>query len=298
MNRANAGLLGVVALLLGALWPNAASAQSEAQKRQAKEHYEKATRLYELAKYGEAIAEYEQSYMLIGDAALLFNIGQAYRLWDRPEEAIRSYKNYLRQRSDAPNRADVEKKIADLEKVVEEHRRSGAPPSPEIVPPVGPPPPLPPEVPPPGYPPLPGTPPPTVPPTLPPGGAAEPPVAGIAGQPGPTAAAPASSNWLAYTLLGVGGAGVVTMGVAAAMGASKANQVRDAAKNGKAFDPSVESSGKAANTIAYVGAAVGVLAGGTAVYLLLRRPNAAEAQVSFVPALAPSFAGGAALVTF
>jgi tetratricopeptide (TPR) repeat protein len=298
MNRANAGLLGVVVLLLGALWPNAASAQSEAQKRQAKEHYEKATRLYELAKYGEAIAEYEQSYMLIGDAALLFNIGQAYRLWDRPEEAIRAYKNYLRQRPDAPNRADVEKKIADLEKVQEEHRRGGAQPPPEAVPPVGPPTvPLPPEMPPAGYPP-PGAPPPTVPPTLPPaGGAAEPPVAGVAGQPGLTAA-PASSNWLAYTLLGVGGAGVVTMGIAAAVGASKANQVRDAAKNGKAFDPSVESSGKAANTIAYVGAAVGVLAGGTAVYLLLRQPKAAETQVSFVPALAPSFAGGTALVTF
>jgi tetratricopeptide (TPR) repeat protein len=297
MKRANArqGVVAMVALVLGALLPNAARAQSEAQKRQAKEHYEKATRLYDVGKYGEAIAEYEQSYLIIGDAALLFNIGQAYRLWDRPEEAIRSYKTYLRQRPDAPNRADVEKKIADLEKVAEEHKRSGGQPPPETVPPAVPPnvPPtgLPPELPPAGYPPLPGT------PTLPPaGGPVEPPAGGVAVQPG--TAATASSNWLAYTLLGVGGAGVVTMGVAAAVGASKANQVRDAAKNGKAFDPSLESSGKTANTIAYVGAAVGVLAGGTAVYLLLRQPKTAEAQVSFVPALAPSYAGGAALVTF
>ena len=39
--------------------PIAARAENEAEKKQqAKEHYERATRLYDVGKYGEAIAEY------------------------------------------------------------------------------------------------------------------------------------------------------------------------------------------------------------------------------------------------
>jgi tetratricopeptide (TPR) repeat protein len=97
----------------------------------AKEHYEKATRFYELGKYGEAINEYEASYLLVADAELLYNIGQAYRLWERPDDAIRAYENYLRRRPDAVNRRDVETQIANLKRAVEERRQrvvSGRPP--------------------------------------------------------------------------------------------------------------------------------------------------------------------------
>ncbi|HJX53638.1 MAG TPA: hypothetical protein VJ801_12800, partial [Polyangia bacterium] len=117
---------GILLLLAMAFSAATARAQSEGEKKQeAKEHYEKATRLYDLAKYGEAIKEYEAAYLLVADPNLLYNMGQAYRLWDKPEEAIRCYKNYLRNRADASNRADVEKKIAELERTVEDRRKSG-----------------------------------------------------------------------------------------------------------------------------------------------------------------------------
>jgi tetratricopeptide (TPR) repeat protein len=306
MNRANArqGVVAMVVLVLGGFLPSAVRAQGEAQKRQAKEHYEKATRLYDVGKYGEAIAEYEQSYLLIGDAALLFNIGQAYRLWDRPDEAIRAYKNYLRQRPDAPNRADVERKIADLEKTVEERKHGAGTPPPETMPPAAvPPTALPPTAPPPAappagyYPPMPGTTQPLPGPSV--TGPGQPPGTEVITQPAPTEEEPSSGGqWLTYSLLGVSGAGFVTMTIAAVVGASKAKQMRDASQNREVFDAAVESNGKAANAVAVVGGIVGLAAGGTAAYLLWRQHSAAETQVSFAPTLSPGFAGAAASLTF
>jgi tetratricopeptide (TPR) repeat protein len=297
MKLANAWqrVVATAAVALCALLPVAARAQTEAERKQAKEHYEKATRFYDVGKYGEAIAEYEQSYLLIGDAALLFNIGQAYRLWERPEDAIRAYKNYLRQRPDASNRADVERKIADLEKVVEERRHGGQQP-PETVPPAAAPPyspptsyPMPPAT---GtaYPPAPGP---------PPAGAPVSPEGAVTTQPGPATPPPsAGGSWLVYTLFGVSGAGLLTAGIAGAVGASKAKKVEDAANNRQVFDPAVENNGKTANAIALVGGIVALAAGGTAGYLLWRQRKEARAHVSVAPALAPSYAGGAALLTF
>jgi tetratricopeptide (TPR) repeat protein len=280
--------------------PAVARADSEAEKKvQAKEHYEMATRLYDVGKYGEAIAEYEQAYLLIEDAALLFNIGQAYRLWDRPEDAIRAYKNYLRRRPDASNRADVEKKIADMDRIIEDRRR-GLPGQQPVQP-------------------------------LQPGQAFPPPVVGGnpaypgsasgPGQPGPLAptaaplpeqqsgavmiAQPAPSEpaspkkkWIAYSLLGAGGVCLLTSVIAAAVGANKAKTLQNASQNRQTFDPKVESSGKAANAVAAVSALLGIAAGGTGGYLLWRWRGSAASSIAVVPVAAPSFAGGSALLTF
>src|SRR5687767_6307991 len=125
--------------LLGAalLVPMAAQAQpTEAQKREAKELNEKATRLYEVGRYGEAIEEYQKVYLLVDDPVLLYNIAQSYRLWGRPEDSVRFYRNYLRRAPSAPNRADVEKKIADQERIIEEKKRTPVTAPPVTTPPV------------------------------------------------------------------------------------------------------------------------------------------------------------------
>jgi tetratricopeptide (TPR) repeat protein len=264
-------------------------AQSEAEKKQqAREHYEKATRLYDVGKYGEAISEYEEAYLLIGDAALLFNIGQAYRLWDHSEDAIRAYKNFLRQRPDAANRADVEKKIADLERVVEDRRRGGAAPSPaEAYPPPGqganglPP----------GAVPVPVVAPPTAAPGSQPG-------AVVVGQSIPAAPAKPERSWLVYPLLGLSGACLLTAGIAGAVGANKAKKLQDASQKGQPFDPAVEKNGKTANLVAFVSGLAGLAAGGVGGYLLWRDHRAARATVAIAPTFAPSFAGGSAWLTF
>jgi tetratricopeptide (TPR) repeat protein len=293
-------LIALMALVACGLAGSFARAQDEAGVRQqAKDHYEKATRFYDVGKYGEAIAEYEQSYLLIDDPALLFNIGQAYRLWDRPEEAIRSYKNYLRRRPDASNRADVEKKIADLERALDERRRSAAPmaepaapaapstrsPSTESAPAV---------------PPEPMPPPPSAPMTEPPPVTTAlpvPPAAGVA-MDQPVEPAPRPSRILPYSLIGVGGACLLTSLVAAAVGASKAKKLQEASQNHDVYDPALQSSGKAANAVAVVFGLAGLASGGIGGYLLWRdraRTNQ-DAQVSAV--LVPGYAGASLSIAY
>ena len=290
----NRGKIAVAILALCAAVPASARAESEAEKKQqAKEHYEMATRLYDVGKYGEAIAEYEQAYLLIEDAALLFNIGQAYRLWDRPEDASRAYKNYLRRRPEASNRADVEKKIADMERIVEERRRGvpGQPPPGQVQPAQT-------VSPPPGT--YPANPEPALSPLAP---AAqplpEPPPGSVTfGQPAPSEPASPKKKWIAYSLLGLGGACLLTTVIAAAVGASKAKTLRDASQNRQPFDPKVESSGKAANSVAVVSALAGLAAGGTGGYLLWRWRGSTASPVAVVPVVAPAFAGASAQLTF
>jgi len=281
------GALAIATLVLCGLGPAVARAQSDAEKKQkAKEHYEIGTRFFDVGKYGDAVKEYEEAYLLTGDAKLLYNIGQAYRLWDHSEEALRVYKNYLRQRPEAENRADVEKKIADLEKAVEDRRRgAGAQPA-EVGPP-------PPQV----APPLPPTlPPPALPPPATAG--AVPPADGIVARPTPVAPPPPRRTWLTYSLLGVGGACLVTAAVAGAVGASKAKKLQDASQNHTPFDPAVEKNGKTANVVAVTTLVAGVAVGGVGGYFLWRDHKAAHAAIAVAPAVSPTFAGGSAALTF
>jgi tetratricopeptide (TPR) repeat protein len=305
-----------------ALMPARARAESD-KRQQAKEHYEKATRLYDVGKYGDAISEYEEAYLLVEDAALLFNIGQAYRLWDRPEEALRAYKNYLRRRPDASNRADVEKKIADLEKVIDDRHHGTTTTPPAVPPPVQPvqaaqpeavpasvssPPPSspPPSSSPPSSPSL-SAPPPSAPPAAeasaqnveapqPPAVSSETPAALVAQPAAPIEPAP-RSNWLAYSFLGVGGACLITAGIAAGVGYSKTQKMQTAADNHQPFDPAVQANGKTANAIAVVAGLAGVATGVVGGYLLWRGKGSAP-QATVAAVVTPGFSGGTALITF
>jgi len=96
------------------------------------------------AKYQEAIEEYQKAYEIGGDAAMIYNIAQAYRLSDQLSEAIRFYRRYLQRSPNAPNREIVERRIAELEKVVDERKKTGVPmvpvapmPTPLPTPPIG-----------------------------------------------------------------------------------------------------------------------------------------------------------------
>jgi tetratricopeptide (TPR) repeat protein len=289
-------LFALVTLFLCVATPVVAHAQSEAEKKQqAREHYEKATRLYDVGKYGEAIKAYEEAYLLVEDAALLFNIGQAYRLWDRPEEAIRAYKNYLRRRPEATNRSDVEKKIADLERLIDDRKR-GMPAQP-LAQPGQPAQPLPA----PGPNSYPYSPDP-VPAGVAPGSShsamAAAPDGVVFAQPAPPAPAPAKRNWVAYSLLGAGGVCLLTAVVASAVGANRAKKLQDAAQNHQAFDPSVQSSGKAANAVAVLFGIAGLATGGVGGYLLWRGRGTSAPAVSVAPAVGQTVAGGSALLTF
>jgi len=272
-------------LLLATLAFSVVPAQAQPETRlQAKERCEKAARLYDLGRYGEAIQEYEAAYLLVPDPNLLYNIGQAYRLWDKPEEAVRSYKNYLRNRENAPNRAEVEKRIVELERAVEiRHRSEAAPPAPASGPSV-----------------------------LEASAGASSVAAPAGGQPAGTVVQ-SGPSWLdkhgrvmAYALFSAGGACLVTSLVSGLIAANKAKQIADASKqaNHPVFDPSLQSAGKTANVVAIATGLTGLALGGAGLYFYLRSrhgsaPSAAPGtEVAFFPLATPGFGGAGARVDF
>ena len=90
----------------------------------AREHFQKGSRAFALGAYDEAITEYSAAYRLKDDPALLYNIAQAHRLAMHAPEALRFYKMYLSLLSKAPNRDDVEVKIAELQKLVDQQKKT------------------------------------------------------------------------------------------------------------------------------------------------------------------------------
>jgi tetratricopeptide (TPR) repeat protein len=81
----------------------------------AKEHFNQGTRHFELGHFQEALGEYEAAYMAVPDPVFLFNAAQCHRKMGHDKEAVGFYKSYLRNAPNAPNRADVQKRIQELE---------------------------------------------------------------------------------------------------------------------------------------------------------------------------------------
>jgi hypothetical protein len=113
------GLVAAVALAL------VAPAQADSAKASA--HFEKGTRLYQVGEYEKALVEFKAGHVEEPDASFLFNIAQCHRLMGQPREAIVFYKRFLSLSPDTPMRADVERKIKDLE---DELHRQPVPPAP------------------------------------------------------------------------------------------------------------------------------------------------------------------------
>ena len=113
----------VVALL--ALGPavRVARAQAGDAEAQARGHYDRGLVHYNLSEWDDAIQEFKAAYALSKAPGLLFNIAQAYRLKGDRAMAISNYKAYLRLDPTASNRAEVEARIAELEKAVAGDRR-------------------------------------------------------------------------------------------------------------------------------------------------------------------------------
>jgi tetratricopeptide (TPR) repeat protein len=103
------GILGVV-LQAGAARAADANATAEAKKR-----YAQGVRHYDLAEYEAALTEFKEAYRAADDPAFLFNIAQCHRKLGNLPEAITFYRTYLRRASNVPNRAELQRRIAELE---------------------------------------------------------------------------------------------------------------------------------------------------------------------------------------
>jgi hypothetical protein len=103
------------------------AAADDAITKAAKQHFERGQKLYTLTKFREALDEYQQAFDAKPIPDFLFNIGQCYRNLGDYDSAIFSYKKYLASAPDAPNRAQVEQLIDELQarKDQEDARRLG-----------------------------------------------------------------------------------------------------------------------------------------------------------------------------
>lgn len=271
-SRAGRRLLLALSLTLGLLAaapltsPAQAMQLTPVQKQEMKLHYDKATRAYDVGKYNEAVEEYQKAYEIGGDPAMLYNIGQAYRLGDQPGEAVRFYRRYLQRSPQARNRDDVERRIADLEKLAEARRQAG-PVTP--VPPVATTPATPAPAPTPSQPPV------IVPPPMPAPSVIPPPTGSVVEEEG----SGQGRRIAAYTLLGVGVVGLAVSGYFLKVAGEKSDKIAAmAAKGNEEFDPAVERNGQRADTVAIISGIVGAaaLVGSGILFLTGGGPSAAE----------------------
>ena len=268
----------------------------------AREHAQKATTFFKLAKYDDAIREFEAAYEAKEDPALLYNIAQCHRLAGRDGEALRLYRNYLRDAPRGPYRAQAEQWIATLEKSASEHPAPPpvTPPSPEPPATNGPAPPGPPN------PPAAETaPPPSYPPTqlAPADTAVSPPAP--APQPAPASPPPAPSaghRTAGVVVAAVGGTFIVGGLICGLIARAESKKVEDAAAAHGVFDPAIEKTGQHAETAQWIGYGVGAAALAVGVILIATSPSSSEAapqnRVALTPLAGPGLGGALMRVTF
>ena len=129
---------GLVLVLVVAVLSGTASADGG----DAKTRYFSGQSHYNLNEFTEALQDFKEAYRLHPDPAFLFNIAQCERQLGDFDEAIKFYRSYLRNKPDATNAKEVQRKIDELKGLSEAKRKSkdGAPPS-VIAPSTTPPPP-------------------------------------------------------------------------------------------------------------------------------------------------------------
>jgi hypothetical protein len=81
---------------------------------EARRHAQRASALAASGKCKQAVAEFDKAMAILRDPALLFNRGECHRKLGDNEAALEDYRQFLSDLPKAPNRAAVEKRIAEL----------------------------------------------------------------------------------------------------------------------------------------------------------------------------------------
>jgi len=101
-------LVVLAACLLGA--PRVRGDDAAAGRR----HAQRASHLAAGGKCRQAIAEFDKAIAVLHDPTLLFNRGECHRKLGAVDSALEDYKQFLSDLPSAPNRAQVEARIAEL----------------------------------------------------------------------------------------------------------------------------------------------------------------------------------------
>jgi tetratricopeptide (TPR) repeat protein len=122
--RASAVLLGMAAccgLELGLSSHVAAAADpatAATETTSGSTHRARGAEHFAQGEYDAAISEFRKAYELEADPAVLYDIGLAYQELGVPERARFFYRRYLSSAPLAPNRAEVEERVAALDRLL------------------------------------------------------------------------------------------------------------------------------------------------------------------------------------
>jgi tetratricopeptide (TPR) repeat protein len=245
--------------------------------REARHAFEAGKKAYNIGDFDKAIELWKEGYELKDDPIFLYNIAQAYRQKGDPAKSIFYYKGYLRELPAAKNRGEVEEKMADLQRQIEDAERAAAPPPP--------PEPTPAPVP--------------APVEVKADSQALAPMPDDAPRPGK------GMRIGGLVSMGVGAAALAGGIVCGLRAKSLASDLEDATHAGQPWSQDLadkESQGKTMNTLAIVGYSVGaaaIVTGGILYYLGDRKDSrAAHERATIVPAVGPGGAQVTLRVTF
>jgi tetratricopeptide (TPR) repeat protein len=87
---------------------------TEAQKKEAKAHFEQGRSYYDAGAYDDALREYQAAYKLMPAPPFLFNIAQCYRLKGDKQNAVDYYQKFLDKAPDSPVADEARDYIAKL----------------------------------------------------------------------------------------------------------------------------------------------------------------------------------------
>jgi tetratricopeptide (TPR) repeat protein len=124
-----------LAVLLAIITGGQARAQNPSPEELARRHHERGTTFYNLGQFEDAISEFRKGYEQKGDPVFLLNIGEAYRQLGAHEKALFFYRRYLSAVPSAPNRAEIDGKVAALQQLVDAQERARSPAPPQPLPP-------------------------------------------------------------------------------------------------------------------------------------------------------------------
>lgn len=87
---------------------------------------------YKLGRWEEAVDLLEQAYEEYPEPDILYNLAQAHRQLKHYEKAVFYYRAYLRDRTDAANRAAIEDIVRKLDVIIEREQASGKEPPQDV----------------------------------------------------------------------------------------------------------------------------------------------------------------------
>jgi tetratricopeptide (TPR) repeat protein len=108
-------------------------AEPPVDRARARTAFREALRHYNLGEFDEARAGFKDAYRAYDDPSFLFDIGQCERQLGLKQEALNSYRAYLREAREAPNRLEVSRLVTALEAALREEQSSRNLPPPGVL---------------------------------------------------------------------------------------------------------------------------------------------------------------------